>query len=46
VQWEPFAGQEALVPVIDEFNAAGHRLPWLDSTCLPAPGLASGGELR
>jgi hypothetical protein len=31
VQWEPFAGQEALVPVIDEFNAAGHRLPWLDN---------------
>lgn len=27
---EPFAGQEALVPVIDEFNAAGHRLPWLE----------------
>jgi hypothetical protein len=28
---DPFAGQEALVPVIDEFNAAGHRLPWLDN---------------
>ena len=31
VQWEPFAGQEALVPVIDAFNAAGHRLPWLEN---------------
>ena len=28
---DPFAGQEALVPVIDAFNAAGHRLPWLDN---------------
>jgi hypothetical protein len=31
VQWEPFADQEALVPVIDAFNAAGHRLPWLEN---------------
>jgi len=29
VHLDPFAGQEALVPVIDEFNAARHRLPWL-----------------
>src|SRR5207302_815791 len=28
VHLDPFAGQEALVPVIDEFNEAGHRLPW------------------
>jgi hypothetical protein len=28
---DPFAGQEALVPVIDDFNAARHRLPWLDN---------------
>ena len=28
---EPFTGQEALVPVIDRFNAAGHRLPWLEN---------------
>src|SRR4051794_30054384 len=28
---EPFAGQEALVPVLDEFNAAVHRLPWLEN---------------
>lgn len=31
VQYEPFAGQEALTPVIDQFNAAGHRIPWLDN---------------
>ena len=30
VRLEPFAGQEALIPVIDDFNAAGHRLPWLE----------------
>jgi hypothetical protein len=31
VQWDPFAGQEALAPVIDRFNAAGHRIPWLEN---------------
>lgn len=31
VQYEPFAGQEALTPVIDQFNAEGHRMPWLDN---------------
>ena len=31
VYLDPFAGQEALVPVIDEFNAGNHRLPWLDN---------------
>ncbi|HKB37979.1 MAG TPA: hypothetical protein VKD72_16145 [Gemmataceae bacterium] len=31
VQMEPFGGQEALVPVVDAFNAAGHQLPWLDN---------------
>jgi hypothetical protein len=31
VQLEPFGGQEALVPVIDAFNARGHRLPWLEN---------------
>jgi hypothetical protein len=30
VSLDPFAGQEALEPMIDAFNAAGHRLPWLD----------------
>ncbi len=28
---EPFGGQEALVPILDAFNAAGHRLPWLEN---------------
>jgi len=31
VQLDPFAGQEALVGVIDAFNAARHRLPWLEN---------------
>jgi hypothetical protein len=31
VRLDRFAGQEALTPVIDAFNAAGHRLPWLES---------------
>jgi hypothetical protein len=31
VYLDPFQGQEALVPVIDDFNAAGHRLPWLEN---------------
>jgi hypothetical protein len=30
VHLDPFGGQEALVPVVDTFNAARHRLPWLD----------------
>ncbi len=30
VRLERFAGQEALIPVIDQFNASGHRLPWLE----------------
>jgi hypothetical protein len=31
VTLDPFPGQEALVPVIDEFNSCAHRLPWLDN---------------
>ena len=31
VHLDPFGGQEALVPVLDDFNAAGHRLPWLEN---------------
>ena len=31
VYLDPFDGQEALLPVLEEFNAAGHRLPWLDN---------------
>jgi hypothetical protein len=31
VSLDRFAGQEALVPVVDEFNGYGHRLPWLEN---------------
>jgi hypothetical protein len=31
VYLDPFAGQDELVPVIDELNAGHHRLPWLDN---------------
>jgi hypothetical protein len=31
VHLDRFGGQEALIPVVDEFNAAGHRLPWLEN---------------
>ena len=31
VQFDPFAGQEALASVIDQFNAGGHRIPWLEN---------------
>jgi hypothetical protein len=31
VSLDPFGGQEALIPAIDDFNAAGHRLPWLEN---------------
>jgi hypothetical protein len=31
VHLDPFAGQDALEPVIDQFNAAGHRIPWLEN---------------
>jgi hypothetical protein len=34
VSLDPFSGQEALTPLIDSFNAAGHRLRWFDN--LPA----------
>jgi hypothetical protein len=30
VQLDRFGGQESLEPVVDAFNAAGHRLPWLE----------------
>jgi hypothetical protein len=30
VQLDPFAGQQTLEGEIDTFNAAGHRLPWLE----------------
>jgi hypothetical protein len=31
VYLDPFRGQEDLEPVVDRFNAAGHRLPWLEN---------------
>jgi hypothetical protein len=31
VSLDPFAGQEALVPLLDQLNKAGHRIPWLDN---------------
>jgi hypothetical protein len=31
VYLDPFRGQEALLPVIEDVNAAGHRLPWLEN---------------
>ena len=31
VHLDPFDGQEALTPVIDDFNAHGYRLPWLEN---------------
>ena len=30
VHLDRFGGQEALIPVVDAFNAAGHRLAWLE----------------
>lgn len=31
VYLDPFAGQDELLPLIDELNAGNHRLPWLDN---------------
>jgi hypothetical protein len=31
VHLDPFGGQDVLVPVVDGFNAARHRLPWLEN---------------
>ena len=31
MQLDRFGGQEALEPAVDAFNAAGHRLPWLEN---------------
>ncbi len=30
VHVDRFGGQEAIIPLVDAFNAAGHRLPWLE----------------
>jgi hypothetical protein len=37
VSLDPFSGQEALAPVIDGFNAEGHRLPWLENRRVVVP---------
>jgi hypothetical protein len=41
VSLDPFRGQEALIPVIDQFNEQAHRLPWLQDrqvvVCLTPP---------
>jgi hypothetical protein len=47
VHLDPFGGQEALIPVIDDFNARLHRLPWLEDrrvvlSLTPHPGQRSG----
>jgi hypothetical protein len=31
VYLDPFTGQDELLPVIDDLNAANHRVPWLDN---------------
>jgi hypothetical protein len=31
VHLDPFTGQEVLLSVVDDFNAARHRLPWLEN---------------
>jgi len=47
VVWlDEFAEQDALQPVLDRFNAAEHRVPWLDNRLLvlslPAPTARAG----
>jgi hypothetical protein len=43
---DKFAEQQALQPVLDRFNAAGHRVPWLDNRLLvlslPTPAARAG----
>ena len=45
VYLDPFAGQDELLPVIDEVNAGNHRLPWLDNRRLVLS-LTPHGEAR
>jgi hypothetical protein len=46
VSLDPFRGQEDLIPVIDEFNAQAHCLPWVENrqviVCLTPPTLPRG----
>ena len=45
VYLDPFTGQEALIPCIDDFNAAQHRLPWLENRRL-VMSLSPGPQIR
>jgi hypothetical protein len=50
VYLDPFAGQDELLPAIDELNAGQHRLPWLDNRrlvmSLTPPGKTRPGPSR
>lgn len=43
---DPFGEQNALLPLLDQFNAAEHRVPWLDNRLLvlslPRPDIRAG----
>ena len=43
VYLDRFAGQEELVPLIDELNAGNHRLPWLENRRLVMSLTPTGG---
>jgi hypothetical protein len=47
VQLDPFAEQQALLPLLDAYNARNHRLPWLENrrlvVCLTPRGRPPGG---
>jgi hypothetical protein len=45
VYLDPFAGQDELLPLIDDLNAGHHRLPWLDNRRL-VMSLTPGKEAR
>jgi hypothetical protein len=46
VQLDPFGGQEDLIPAIDAYNAAGHRLPWLENRRVVISLSPQGGNVR
>lgn len=45
VYLDPFAGQDELLPLIDDLNAGHHRIPWLDNRRL-VMSLTPRGEAR
>jgi hypothetical protein len=45
VYLDPFAGQDELLPLIDQLNRGNHRLPWLDNRRL-VMSLSSSAETR